>query len=270
MTKYVPTVQRIDHGRSHHYEDGEGRRLPGATGILSSGLPKPALMNWAGNSTAEAAVNRWDELAQMPPATRLETLKRARYETTNTAKNKGTAIHSYAERLVQGEEVSGIPDELRPYTENYVRFIDEWSLDPILIEVVVVNYSHGWAGTLDLIAEITTPAGERETLLLDIKTGERGIFPETALQLSAYKNAEFFIDNQGNEQPMIPVDGTAAIHVTAQDAVLVPTVSGPEQYNTFRFAKKIYEYTQEADGLILPPLLHPNHSTAHIVWENQE
>lgn len=269
MTKYIPPVRRVDRGRYHFYEDGDNRRIPGVTTILGA-LPKPALINWAGNATAEAAINRWDELTQMPPAQRLDTLKKARYDVTNTAKNKGTLVHGYAERLVQGEEVTGIPDELRPYTENYIRFIDTWQLDPILVEVVLVNYTHGYAGTLDLVAEITTPAGERETWLLDIKTGEKGIWPETALQLSAYRNAEFYVDNDGNEQPMPPVEGTAAIHVTADDAVLIPTVSGPEQYNQFRFAKKIYEFEQESDGLILPPLLQPTRSTARVTWEDQE
>ncbi len=265
--KYIPPVTRVDRGRYHTYQDGDGHRIPGVTTILGGGIPKPNLINWAANATAEGAVNDWDNLTTLPPAARLKALQGIRYETNNAAKNKGTAIHGYAEKLVQGQQVTGIPDELRPYTEAYVRFIDEWALDPILIEVVVVNYSHGWAGTLDLIAEITTPAGERETWLLDIKTGEKGIFPETALQLAAYRNAEFFVDNDGNEQPMITVDNTGAIHVTADDAVLVPTVSEAAQYIQFRHAKKVYEFEQDSSGLILPPLLQPTRSTAHVVWE---
>lgn len=266
--KFIPPTRRVDRGRYHYYEDGDGRRIPGVTTILSGGIPKPALVNWAASATAEGAVNSWDDLTQLPPAARLEALKRIRYDTTNEAKNKGTQVHHYAEKLVQGEEVEGIPDLLRPHVENYVRFIDQWQLDAILVEVVIVNYSHGWAGTLDLVAEITTPAGEREVFLFDIKTGEKGVYAETALQLAAYRNAEFYVDNDGNEQPMIPVEGTAAIHVTADDALLIPTVSGPEQYNQFRFAKKIYEYDQESDGLILPALLQPTRSSARIVWSN--
>jgi len=263
--KYVPTVRRVDRGRSHHYVDGEGKRIPGVTTILGDGLPKPALINWSANATADAVVNRWDELAELPVAQRLDTIKRARYEVTNRAKNKGTLIHGYAEALVQGEKITGIEDELRPYVENYVRFIDQWQLDPVLVEVVVVSYTHGFAGTLDLVAELTMPSGEQETWLLDIKTGEKGIFPETALQLSAYRFAEFYVDQDGNEQPMMAVDHTGAIHVTADDAVLIPTVSEREQLTTFRIAQKIYQYEHEKDGLILPAVQLPTSSTAHVI-----
>lgn len=267
MTKYIPPVQRIDRGRSHHYVDGDGHRIPGVTTILGDGIPKPQLINWAANATAEGAVNDWDGLAQLPPAARLKALQGIRYEQTNVAKNKGTKVHGYAEKLVQGHEVTGIEDELRPYVDNYVRFIDTWALDPILVEVVVVNYRHGYAGTLDLVAELTTPlSGEREIYLLDIKTGEKGIYPETALQLAAYRYAEAYVDANGDEQPMVPVTGTAAVHVTADDAVLIPTVSGVEQLTMFRIAQKMAEFKKDDDGLILPALLHPTQSTAHVVW----
>jgi hypothetical protein len=267
--KFIPTVSRVNRGKTHWYVDGNGAHIPGVTTILGGGLPKPQLVNWSGNATAEAAINRWDELSDMPPAQRLETLKRARYEVTNTAKNKGKAVHLYAEALVQGIEVKGVPDELRPYIENYVHFIDAWQLDPILVEVVLVNYTHGWAGTLDLVADITGISGERERWLLDLKTGERGIYPETALQLCAYRFAEFYVDQDGNEQPMIPVEATGAVHVTADDAVLVPTVSEREQYQMFRIAQKVYEFDRDKDGLILPALRLPTNSTASIVWDGE-
>jgi hypothetical protein len=268
--KFIPTVSRVNRGKTHWYVDGNGVRIPGVTTVLGAGLPKPQLVNWSGNATAEAAINRWDELSNMPPAQRLETLKRARYEVTNTAKNKGTQIHLYAEALVQGIEVKGVPDELRPYVENYVNFIDAWQLDPVLVEVVIVSYSHGYAGTLDLVADLTGPTGERERYLLDIKTGEKGIYAETALQLAAYRFSEFYVDADGNEQPMIGVDNTAAIHVTADDAQLIPTVSGQDQLNMFRIAQKIYEYDKDKDGLILPALQLPTTSKAHVVWDKPD
>jgi hypothetical protein len=115
--------------------------------------------------------------------------------------------------------VRGIPDELRGHVDNYVQFIDAWKLDPVLVEAVVVNYTRGYAGTFDLIADLDSPTGERQRLLLDIKTGATGVFSETALQLAAYRNAEYYVDADGDEQPMIAVDGCAAIHVTAANKI---------------------------------------------------
>jgi hypothetical protein len=200
----------------------------------------------------------------------MKTLQGIRYEVTNKAKNKGTQVHLYAEALVQGIEVKGVPDELRPYVDNYVRFIDAWQLDPVLVEVVIVSYGHGYAGTLDLIADLTGPTGERERWLLDIKTGEKGIYAETALQLSAYRFAEFYLDQDGAEQPMISVEACGAIHITSDDAVLIPTVSDREQLQMFRIAQKVYEFDKDKDGLILPALRLPTSSTARVVWDDHE
>lgn len=267
--KFVPPVSRVDRGKSHYYVDGNGRRIPGVTTILGA-LPKDQLITWAANATAEGAVDNWDELSDMPVAQRLKTLQRIRYGVTNAAKNRGTKVHDYAARLVQGEEVSGIEDCLRGHVENYVRWIDSVKLDPMLVEVVVVNYTYGYAGTLDLIAKLTSPdTGERETWLLDIKTSEKRIYPGTALQLAAYRYAETYLDSDGSEHPYLPpISRCGAVHVTDSDAVLVPTKSGPDQLNIFRHAARIARFVaDEEQGLVLNPLSMPRRSTARVVWE---
>ena len=59
---FTPPARRIDKmafGKpTHYYQDANGNRIPGVTTILNEGLPKPALINWAANATAEAAVLR--------------------------------------------------------------------------------------------------------------------------------------------------------------------------------------------------------------------
>jgi hypothetical protein len=268
--KFAPPVSRVETKRGHHYKDGDGQRIPGVTTILGDGIPKPQLINWAGNATAEAAINRWDELSDLPPAQRLDTLKRARYDLTDKAKRRGTEVHGYAEDLVQGKEVVGIPDLLRGHVEAYARFLDAFDVAPVLVEVVIVNYRYGYAGTLDLVADIECPLCSKVCRwLLDVKTNEKGIYAETALQLAAYRYAEFYVDNEGKELPMIEVAHCGAIHVTSDNAVLVPTLSGPEQMQQFRLASKVREYVKDNDSLVLNPITPParSASTARIVWE---
>lgn len=279
MSKYVPPVKRVERGKYHYYTDANGTRIPGVTSILDGGLPKKQLITWAANATAEGAVNRWDELSDMPVASRLKALQGIRYEITNKAKNKGTLVHGYAAKLVKGEGVSDIDDELRPYVENYVRFLDEHNVVPILVETVVVNYTFGYAGTLDLVAEMISPdTARRETWGLDIKTSAKGIWAETALQLAAYRYAEVYVGDDGAEHPFPvivegmprPVERCGAINVTGSDAVLVPTMSGESELNVFRHAARIYRWDQdEKSGLVLNPLSMPNRSTARVVWEDQ-
>ena len=277
--KFIPPVSRKEYTRTirgvtttyHHYLDGDSHRIPGVTSILSDGIPKPQLKVWAGNVTAEYAVDHWDELAETPIAKRLQTLQEVQYQKTNLAKNKGTQVHLFAEAIVQNIEVTP-PDDLRPYAENLARFYDAWNVDPILVETTVVNYGTdkrpGYAGTLDLIADLDWITGERQRWLLDVKTGEKGIFPETAIQLAAYRFAEYYVDKDGNEQPMPKVDATGAIHVTADDAVLYPTFSHVPQYNTFIYASAIAAYKRDGEnGLIEPPVYPAKTSTMHVSWD---
>jgi len=282
--KYIPPIQRKEgtaFGRTYHYYiDGDNKRIPGVTTIIGDGIPKPKLINWAGRATAEGAIDQWDELTELPPAKRLKKLEGIRYEDRDKAADKGTQIHLYGEALVQGIEVHGIPDELRGHVDNYVEFIDAWKLDPLLVEAVVVNYTRGYAGTLDLIADLDTPTGERQRLLLDIKTGASGVFSETALQLEAYRNAEYYLDHDGDEQPMIAVDGCAVIHVTADDCQLLPAAESfridetqkRTTFEMFRVAHMVYQYMKETEksGLILPALRLPTASTARVVWDTEQ
>lgn len=267
--KFTPPMKRVETAKGHWYKDSQGHRIPGVTTILGDGVPKPALINWAATATAEWAVDHFDELTEMTPAARLKKLSGARYETTDKAKKRGTEVHGYGERLVKGEKVAGIPDELRGHVEAYARFLDKFEVDPILIEAPVVNYCIGYAGTLDLVAEITDTKGERRILLLDLKTNEKGIFGETALQLAAYRYAEKYLDADGNEHDMPEVEGCGAILISSDNAQLIPTTSGPEQFKSFRIAaamRDIVSNSRDLVGAAVEPH-NPEPSLARIVYE---
>jgi hypothetical protein len=111
-----------------------------------------------------------------------------------------------------------------------VAFLDEWRVRPVLVETVVAHRRYGYCGTLDLVADVPH-LGKR--WLLDLKTGRSGIYPETALQLAAYAHAEVCIVD-GQEQPMVPVDAGAAVHVRADGYDVVPLDIGADVFNTFR------------------------------------
>jgi hypothetical protein len=63
------TIERRNHGRGHSYLV-DGQKLPGVTTILNT-LPKNALVEWAGKTTANYAVDYWAELAELTPSKRL-------------------------------------------------------------------------------------------------------------------------------------------------------------------------------------------------------
>ncbi|RJO74142.1 hypothetical protein D5S18_18490 [Nocardia panacis] len=276
MTTFVPPIRRKAAGRNHYYVDGTGARMPGVTTILGNGLPKKALIDWAANATADAAVNNWDELGDMPVAARLAKLKKARYEDRDAAAKRGTEVHALAEHLVRGERIP-VPTELRGHVEAYVRFLDEWDVEPVLVEFVVASYRYGYAGTADLIADLTMPDGQVVRWLLDIKTTRSGVFGETALQLAAYRYADIYIDTTtpemhgplGIEEPMLPVQATGVVHVRADGYSLVPVTAGEQQLTDFRYVQQVGRFDAESRDLIGEPLtpLDPNGERARIVYE---
>jgi hypothetical protein len=211
------SVQRIDRGRGHSYRI-DGEQADGVTTLLGDGLAKPALVNWAANTTANYAVDNWAALGELTPSARLEKLKKARYEDLDKASKRGTEVHALGEKLVQGIEVD-VPDELAGHAESYVKFLDTFNPVPILVESVVASRKWRYCGTLDLIADM---CGER--WLLDIKTSRSGIFPDVALQLAMYRWAEVYIDAEGKEQPMadLGVTRSGAIHVRADGFDVIP------------------------------------------------
>lgn len=241
-------IKRVNRGRNHSYIDTDtGEKIPGVTTILGDGLPKPALITWAGNVTAEYAVDHWDELAELSPSAKLKTLRDARYADRDAAANRGTDVHNLAERLSHGEQVD-VPDVLAGHVEACVRFLDDWHVQPILTEAVVVSYQHRYAGTLDLIADLND--GRR--LLLDYKTGRSGVFPDTALQLAAYRYAEKYrISNIAPESPLPEVDGCAVVHIRHDGYSLVPVDTGPEVFRTFLYVQQLWQWVNDQSKTVI-------------------
>lgn len=264
--RFSPPFRRKDTARGHHYVDRDGTRVPGVTTILGDGVPKPALINWSANETAAAAVNRWDELAQMPPAQRLEALKKARYETKDAAANKGTELHLIGEHLIKGEGVQVAP-ELVPYAEGYARFLEAFDVEPVHVEFSIASYRYGYAGTADLIARLTIPGVGRVLALVDLKSNRSGIFGETALQLAAYRYADVLIPAGAPEQPMPEVDATYAVHITPSGSHLIPVTAGPEQHRQFLYAQQVAQWSKASSDLVGPAIVPPTTATYRLVQE---
>ena len=252
------TVKRVNRGRNHSYVDADtGRRIPGVTTILGDGLPKPALINWAANATAEAAIDRWDEFAKLAPSARLKALQGARYADRDAAANRGTKVHALAEMLIAGERVT-IPDGLEGHVRSYVQFLDDFDVQPVLTESLVASTEHDYCGTLDLIADLLDPDEPEQTTrwLLDIKTSRSGVFGETALQLAAYRYADFYVDGDA-ELELPEVDRTGVVHVRADGYDLVPVEAGELQFRQFLYVRQVADFAATARELVGEPVSAP-------------
>lgn len=268
-------IVRHDNGRAHWYTDEEtGERIQGVTTINDDGLPKKALINWSANATAEYAVDHWDELAQLAPSARLKRLQGGRYEARDAAANRGTQVHKMGERLIAGDAVT-VPDYLRPYVQSYVRFLDEFALRARYVEALVYSETHRYVGTLDIIGDILLPdMPEYDHLprdedgfvcncLIDAKTNRSGIFGETALQLAAYRFAEFMQTDPRDPEtafPMPAVTWTGALWIRPNGYELVPVVADEAQHRAFLYVQQVAQWDRSSRDLVGAPIEPPTAS----------
>lgn len=205
----------------------DGKPVKSVTGIIGGGIPKPALTYWAANQAAEAAADWAASFKELPPSeaawnlasidrdSLYEQWRKAPWKKRDEAAVRGTAVHALAERVVHGEDVD-VPDELLPYVEGYVEFLDEWELEPVSTECFVASREHNFAGRYDLIAR-SPHLFNGEPFSADIKTSN-SVYRETAVQVAAYSRAEFQVTDEDpdTELPIPDVAGAVVLHVTSE------------------------------------------------------
>jgi hypothetical protein len=250
--KVAPPIRRIDTARRPYWKDANDNRVPGVTSLLE-GLPKKALINWSADATAAYAIDHWDELAALPVSERLKRLKGGRYESKDKAANRGKEVHTLAEKLAHGEEVE-VPDAIAGHVESFVQFLDEYEPTVFLTEFEVYSYKHGYVGLVDAVFDIPTLG----RVMVDTKTNNSGIFGETGLQLAGYRYADVWVDTDGKEQPMFPVDSCAGLHIRADGYSLVPITCGPQEHRDLLYVAETKRFDDNSRDLVGAPLTPPN------------
>jgi hypothetical protein len=229
---------RRNYGRGHAYYL-DGRKLDGVTTILSKGLPKPALVQWAANCAADLACDEWDQLAELPLSERRKRLAKAADAKRSAAAVRGTQVHALADKLAQGLEVT-VPDELAGHVESCVRFLNEWEPVTLLTETPVYHDTYLYAGTLDLVVEM---AGKR--WLLDFKTSASGAYGDTAFQLAAYKHATHCLTD-GTVQPMGHIDECGVVWLRADGYDLYPYCADQGIFRQFLYIQQVAKCAEDS------------------------
>jgi hypothetical protein len=245
-------TKRIDTARGGHSYKLDGQKVDGVTTIIGNGIPKPALINWASKMAATFAADNLETLNALDRESIIELVKGSPWRERDAAARRGTEVHTLAEHLISDLEVT-VPDELLGHVDSYLKFLGDFDVQQILTEAVVGHRAHRWMGTLDLIAQLKGG----DIWLLDIKTTRSGIFGETALQLAAYRHAEFYLDSDGNEQPMLPVDKVGAIWVRADGYDVVPVDASDNTYRTFRYAQQIAQWQTVTSKTAIGDVIQP-------------
>ena len=159
-------------------------------------------------------------------------------------RDKGSTIHGYMEKWLNGEPVQATGDE-NDYLDHLARWIEDYEVEPISQDCVVLS-NKGYGGRFDLLATITVN-GERKVALIDLKTGSP-YSTQLTLQLNAYAHADgIAVYGEDGElkalQPLPEIDMLAGLYVTADSYNFVEVPFGFDELDTFLAllnAKQLY------------------------------
>jgi hypothetical protein len=275
---------RIPKRSQGFYRDPEtGDKLRSVTTILNQGVPKEALIFWAGNIVAECAIENLPHLVKASRSQQRRTdaydwLRRAHTRKKDERADIGSAVHKLIEAHILEQPV---PDELMddpemtPFLEHFWTAVADFDITFTASEMVVANPEDGWAGTLDYM--LTSPIIASalglpvDTQFMgDTKTGgeldeitsagyPKGVYPEAGLQMSAYRKGAVCWLRDGQKVPMpATAEVGLVLHLRPQGYRIYPAGCGDEVYAKFLHAKQVAEWTTALSKTVLgDPLTAP-------------
>jgi predicted RecB family nuclease len=197
------------------------------TTILSV-IDKPALRRWYGEQVYYAMLNN--------PSLKKEDALSAPFAMSQTAKSRGTTVHSMVEAYKAGTvvEEAHIPEQFKGYAKAFYTWIEHHHIDILEHEKTVICKEYQYAGTMDLLVKLN---GTTSPTVVDVKTG-KDIYTEAFMQISAYQYA---LKEGGTESGSIAVlllkdDGTYKFEVMSDFA---------RKFQGFLACQKMYEALNE-------------------------
>ncbi|GGU49136.1 hypothetical protein [Streptomyces violascens] len=256
-------VRTIQRGGSRFYVHPERPeiKVPGVTSVVGM-LPKPFLMFWAAKMTAELAVDSLPFVAQMAERDRqgaVDYLKGASRRYTKMRADVGSDAHDLFERMIRGQFVGSVHPDLAAYRDNFAAFLE--AVNPRLerAEDVAWSDAHGYAGSFDAVLTVwldndgkPTPdrSGTPHLLMADWKTS-KATYPDVALQMSAYANADRIISPDGTSEPMPEFDGAAVLHITPELWEFKPVRIDEEVFSFFLALRKVFTWDRDVSKTVI-------------------
>lgn len=247
-------LKRHNVGRNGHWYSLAGQYVPGVTTVLGK-LDKPWMKPWVSGLIADYVANNRDWLRDAPdPDAIRSVLKAVPNNVTRDALLRGTELHTHAETLHTTGSIDLPPGEQADMVIAIAEMLDTWQIETIGCEIPLCNTIKKWAGTTDLIARSRPLARalnlpDDALLILDYKTNQKAIYPESAIQVATYAHADLAHIN-GVEQPMPRIDGAALIRVTPTGCEIVPVWPKriPDLYRLFTAALYVWQCTDDKRG----------------------
>ena len=252
----TPKVATVRKGGSRLYVDElTGERQPGVTSIINM-LAKPGLRYYYAKKTAESAIEDLGTIIEMVtkgrPDDAIDWLKPAPGRHSGKAADIGTQVHSIVEQLNRGESVTVHPD-FQGFVDRYKEFLDLWQPEWLEVEATIWNDAVGYAGTCDGIARI-----QGEIAIVDLKTGQSGVYPEAGIQLNAYANGEFILEPNGDRRPLPKIEAAAVVHLRPDKCEVIPIRLGADIFQTFCALREVFTWETDIKNNVVGKPVAPD------------
>lgn len=216
-------------------------QVPGVTSVLNM-LPKGYLKFWAAKLVAESAVEMTEtgELAMMvkrDPDGAVDYLKRAPDRNTKKAADAGSSAHSLFELRATGQPIGEVTDSIRPFLEHFDDFLETVQPEFDYVEETVWSEKHSYAGSLDFIARI-----QGEVCIGDNKTTRSGVHDEVALQLAAYKHADYIVGEDGEANLLPDIVRGVVVHVRPEGWALYEVPVTEDVFGYFLALREVWNW----------------------------
>jgi hypothetical protein len=250
----VTTESRVQKRSGRFYEVPDVGLLPSVTTILNC-VGKPALINWAAKVEREMAVEVSTQLYidaikagktltpvhwKMSLETRMGTQKASQKQLTQ-AGDIGTEVHNLVEWTIRTQlsQKVGPSPKIRDAAQWAFMAWEDWrksvDLKPIAVEQVVYSKKHGYAGTLDLLAEVNGVL-----TVIDWKTG-KAVYSEAHLQNAAYRQA---IREMGHGDPQQGIVVRLPKNIEDPEFEAVVADDEGKSFDTFLHVLELWKWCQ--------------------------
>lgn len=160
----IGTARIPKRSQGFYRDPASGAKYRSVTTILTQGVPKEALVFWAGNMVAESAMDNLPMLVQASMGSRSRTeaydwLRRAHTRKKDERAEIGSAVHSIIEAHILDAPVSEsvlTDEEIAPFLRQFLAFVKDFDVEFTASEMVVANDEERYAGTLDYL--VRSPA----------------------------------------------------------------------------------------------------------------
>jgi len=239
--------------------------VPGVSSVIDM-MPKNALTPWAARLAAEYAIGNQDEIQGLlsekdGQKIAIDRIKNASSRYAMKASKEGTAVHHYTEaiaRAIQSNtkpKADDMPQGMMPYLKNYVRFLKEFDVEPVMLETVVWDERIGYAGRLDMACRLRTISND--IVIVDTKSGASGVWESVALQQTAYRYAESYWDEQEDVlKPMPDIAGAYALWLRPEGFALIPVETTEIELAQFQRLRGSLEWKLTRGKKVIRPAIN--------------